>query len=133
MLFRSYIHEDSSEIKLDLETDVDVCTVDRGTPPQSETTIGNLVQTRPLRVRELLVPHRLLEAGRLLPEQTLPGEEVRALEEGVLEDTLNTTQSGNNVNTVVVALPNSTVVALGSPPEGIADGKMRSLDIQQVA
>ena len=74
------VHEDTSKIELDLETDVDVGTIDGRTPPESETTIRNLVETGALSVRELLVPHRLFETGRLLPEQTLPGGEVRSLE-----------------------------------------------------
>ena len=64
------LHEDARKIELDLETNVDVRTVDRRTPPEREPTVRDLVQTGPLRVGELLVPHRLFEAGRLLPEQT---------------------------------------------------------------
>ena len=64
------LHENTSEIELHLETDVDVGTVDGRTPPEREATVRNLVETRPLRVRQLLVTHRLLEAGRLLPEET---------------------------------------------------------------
>ena len=64
------VHEDTSEIELDLETNVDVRTVDGRTPPEREPTVRDLVQTGPLRVGELLIPHRLFETGRLLPEQT---------------------------------------------------------------
>ena len=113
------VHEDTREIQLDLEADVDVRAVDCWTPPQREPTVGNLVQTGPLCVRELLVSHRLLETRRLLPEKTLPGGEVSALEQGVLEDTLNTTQGGDNVHTVVVKLPQLAVVTLRRPPEGV--------------
>ena len=114
------IHEDTSQIELHLETDVDVCAIDRRAPPERESTVRDLVKTGPLRVRELLVPHRLLEAGRLLPEQTLPGREVRALEERMLKDTLDTSKSSDDVDTVIVELPQLAVVALGSPPERIA-------------
>ena len=118
------VHEDTSQIQLDLETDVDVRAIDRRTPPEREPTVRDLVKTGPLRVRELLVPHRLLEAGRLLPEQTLPGREVRALEEGVLEDAFNTSQGGDDVNAVVVELPQLAIVTLRCPPEGIAVGSI---------
>ena len=64
------VHEDTRQIKLDLETDVDVGAVDSRAPPQREPTVGNLVETGPLGVRKLLVSHRLLETGRLLPEET---------------------------------------------------------------
>ena len=63
-------HEDTSQIQLDLETDINVRAIDRGAPPEREPTIGDLIETGPLSVGELLVPHRLLETGRLLPEQT---------------------------------------------------------------
>jgi len=85
------VHEDTRQVKLDLETDVDVCAVDRRAPPESESTVRNLVKTGALCVGEFLVSHRLFEAGRLLPEQTFPGREVRALEQCVLENALHTT------------------------------------------
>lgn len=48
-----------------LEADVDVGPVDGGRPPQREAAVGDLVETRPLRVGELLVLHRLLEPACL--------------------------------------------------------------------
>ena len=56
-----------------------VGSVDGWRPPEREATVGDLVETRALRVRQLLVFHRLFEAARFLPEQTLPCREVRAL------------------------------------------------------
>jgi hypothetical protein len=64
------MHEDTREIELNLEADVDIGTIDRRTPPQGESTVRNLVETGTLSVRELLVSHRLLESGRLFPEET---------------------------------------------------------------
>lgn len=49
--------ENTGQIKLHLETDVDVGTVDGRTPPQGETTIGNLVKSGTLGVRQFLVLH----------------------------------------------------------------------------
>lgn len=66
----AHLHENTRQIKLDLETNVHIGTIDRRAPPERESTIGNLVQTGTLGVRQLLVPHRLLETGRLLPEKT---------------------------------------------------------------
>lgn len=74
------VHEDAGQIELDLETNIHVGTIDGRTPPERKSTVGDLVQTGPLCIRELLVPHRLFETGCLLPEQTLPGREVSALE-----------------------------------------------------
>ena len=65
------LHENTRQIKLDLETDVDVGTIDGWAPPEGESTIWNLVQTGSLRVCELLVSHGFLETRGLLPEQTL--------------------------------------------------------------
>ena len=65
------MHENPRQIKLDLETDVDVGTIDGWAPPECESTIWNLVQTGSLRVCELLVSHGFLETRGLLPEQTL--------------------------------------------------------------
>ena len=53
--------------------------VDSRWPPESESTIRNLIQTGSLRICEFLEFHRLLESGRALPEQTLPRWEVGAL------------------------------------------------------
>lgn len=67
---RSGLHEDTRQIQLYLETNIDVCTIDGRTPPEREPTIRDLVQTRALGVGEFLVPHGLLETGCLLPEET---------------------------------------------------------------
>jgi len=113
------VHEDACEVELHLETHVDVGPVDGRRPPQSEPPVRDLVQTRPLRVGQLLVLHRLLEAGRLLPEQTLPGGKVGALEERVLQDALHAAQRLDHVRPVVVQVPELAVVTLVRPPEGV--------------
>ena len=64
------VHEDTSQVKLHLETDINVGTIDGRTPPERESTIRDLIETGALRVRQLLVSHRLFKSGRLLPEQT---------------------------------------------------------------
>lgn len=74
------VHEDSCEIKLYLEADVHICTVNCWAPPQGESSIGNLVQTTALCVGQLLVLHGLLKSRGFLPEQPLPSGKVRALE-----------------------------------------------------
>ena len=106
------LHEDARKIELDLETNVDVRTVDRRTPPERETTIGDLIETGTLGVRELLVTHRLFEPGRLLPEQTLPCREVGTLEECVFQDTFHTSEGGNDIDAIVIELPQLAVMAL---------------------
>ena len=50
------MHEDARQVELDLEADVDVGAVDRRRPPEREAAVGDLVEARALRVRQLLVP-----------------------------------------------------------------------------
>lgn len=52
--------EDSGQIELNLETDVDVRSVDRRGPPQCETTIRDLTESGTLSVRQFFVLHRFL-------------------------------------------------------------------------
>ena len=37
------VHEDAGQVKLDLESDVDISAVDRRRPPERESTIRNLI------------------------------------------------------------------------------------------
>lgn len=55
----------------------------------------------------------------LSPEETFPGGEVGALEEGVLQDAFHTTQGLDHVCAVVVQIPKFAIVSLMSPPERI--------------
>lgn len=113
------VHENSRQVELHLETDVDIGAVDGWRPPQRKSTVGNLVQTGALGVCQLLVFHRLFEAGGFLPKETFPGREIGSLEESVLEDALNATKRLNHVCSVVVEVPQFSVVTLMRPPEGI--------------
>jgi len=113
------VHEDSSQIELHLETDVDVGSVDRGRPPESESSIGNLVQSGSLSIGQLLVLHRLLKARCLLPKESFPSWEESSLEECVLKDALNSSKRLDHIGSIVVQVPELSVVPLMSPPEGI--------------
>ncbi|KAH0925107.1 hypothetical protein HID58_017363 [Brassica napus] len=113
------MHEHSRQVQLHLETQVNIRPVNRRRPPESESSIRNLVKTRPLCVRQLLVLHRLLETRRLLPEKTLPRWEVSPLEEGMLEDTLYASESLYNIGSVVVQVPQLPVMPLVCPPEWV--------------
>jgi hypothetical protein len=68
---------------------------------------------------ELLVLHGLLKARGLLPEEALPGREVCALEESVLKDALDTTESLDHISAVVVEVPQLSIMFLMGPPEGV--------------
>mmetsp|Transcript_4453 Transcript_4453/g.3945 ORF Transcript_4453/g.3945 Transcript_4453/m.3945 type:complete len:530 (-) Transcript_4453:1161-2750(-) len=123
------VHKDSRQIKLHLETDVHVGAVDSGRPPEREATVGDLIQTRPLRIRELLVLHRLLEATCLLPEETLPCRKISAFKQSVLENALHTTQRLDDISAVVVEVPELAVMALVRPPEGVGLHKLVLLPV----
>jgi hypothetical protein len=51
------VHEHTGQIKLDLETNVDIGSVNGGRPPHGETTIRDLGQTGSLSVCELFELH----------------------------------------------------------------------------
>lgn len=53
------------------------------------------------------------------PEETLPGGEVSALEEGVFQDTLHATQGLDHVCAIIVQVPKLSIVPLVCPPEWI--------------
>ena len=73
-----------------------------------------------LQVQQLeFLLHALLKAGGLLPEQPLPCGEVGALEQGVLQNALHTSQGLDDICSVVVQVPQLAIVALVGPPEGV--------------
>ena len=68
---------------------------------------------------ELLVLHGLLEARCFLPEEAFPGWEVSALEKSMLKDTLYATECLDHIRSVIVQVPQLTIVLLMSPPEWV--------------
>ena len=52
-------------------------------------------------------------------KHTFPCGKISAFEQGVLKDTLNTTECRNDVHTIIIELPQFTIMALRSPPERI--------------
>merc|ERR1719318_1929485 len=123
------VHEDTSQVKLDLEPNIHVGSVDGGGPPQGEAPVGDLIQARPLGIGQLLVFHTLLKTGGLLPEEPLPGGEVGPLEQGVLQDPLHPTQGLDHVSPVVVQVPEFTIVSLMGPPEWVLFQHLVSLKL----
>ena len=61
------MHENACQVQLHLEAHIHIGTVNGGGPPQRETPVGNLVQTRPLRIGQLLVPTQVNGVLRVLP------------------------------------------------------------------
>ena len=73
------VHENSCQIELDLETNVDISPIDGWRPPQGKSSIGNLVQTGPLCVGQLFVLHGFFETRCFFPEKTFPCGEIGSL------------------------------------------------------
>ena len=113
------MHKDACQVQLHLKADVDISPVDGRGPPESETTVGDLVETTALSMSQLLVLHRLLKSRGFLPEETLPRWKVGALEECVLQNALDSAQSLDHVSAIVVEVPELSIVTLMSPPEWI--------------
>jgi len=113
------MHVNSSQIKLHLEPNIHISSIDGRRPPQSETSIRYLIETWALGIRQLLILHRLLKPTGFFPEKTLPSWEVSPFEQSVLQDTLDTTKCLNHVSAIVVKVPQLAVVLLVTPPEGI--------------
>jgi hypothetical protein len=67
------VQKDTSQVKLDLETNIDIGTVYCRRPPECEPTIWNLVETGPLCIGEFFELHGLLKTGSAFPEQSFPG------------------------------------------------------------
>lgn len=55
----------------------------------------------------------------LSPEETLPGGEISAFEECVLQNALHATESLDHVCAVVVQVPQFAIMSLVCPPERI--------------
>ena len=62
------VHENSRQVKLNLETNVDVRAIYRRRPPECKSSVWNLIEARTLRVSELLVLHRFFKTASLLPK-----------------------------------------------------------------
>ena len=73
------VHENSCQIELDLETNVDISPIDGWRPPKGKSSIGNLVQTGSLCVGQLFVLHGFFETGCFFPEKTFPCGEIGSL------------------------------------------------------
>lgn len=97
-------------------------------PPKSESSVGDLIQTRSLRIGQFLVLHGLFKSTGLLPEQTFPCGEVCSFKECVFQDALHTSKGLDHVCPVVVQVPKFAVVSLMCPPEGILFENLQEKD-----
>ena len=97
-------------------------------PPKSESSVGDLIQTRSLCIGEFLVLHRFFKSTGLLPEQTLPCREVRPFKERMFQNALHTSKGLDHVSSVVVQVPQFAIVSLMGPPEGILFENLQEKD-----
>jgi hypothetical protein len=68
---------------------------------------------------KFLILHGLLKTRSFLPEKTLPSREISALKKSMFEYTLDTAQCLNHISTVIIEVPEFTIMLLMSPPEWI--------------
>lgn len=102
-----------------LETNVDVGSIDSWRPPKREAAVGDLIETGSLGVGQLLVFHGFFKTGSFFPKQAFPSGEVGTLEERVLKNAFHTTQSLDHVRAVVIQVPQLAIVTLVGPPERV--------------
>jgi len=63
--------------------------------------------------------HRLFKTTRFLPEKTLPSGEVGSLEQSMFQNTFNSSQGLDDISSIVIKVPEFSVVTLVSPPERV--------------
>ena len=66
------VHGNACKLQLRLEADAEFRVADRWGPPQHEVAVWGLIETIPLRVRQLLEAHRLHEAAGASQKRALP-------------------------------------------------------------
>jgi hypothetical protein len=86
------VHEDSGQIQLNLEADINTRPIDCRRPPKGEAPIRNLNEATALSIGQLFILHLLLETASFLPEKPLPGREICTLKERMLQDSLDSTE-----------------------------------------
>ena len=84
------MHEDTSQIKLHLETYIHIGSIDSGRPPKRKPSIRDLIESRALSMRQFFKLHRLFEPRGFLPKETLPSGEVSPFKQSVLKNALHT-------------------------------------------
>jgi hypothetical protein len=62
------MHENTGKVELHLKSDVHVRSIDSRRPPQSKSSIGDLIQSRPLSVSQFLKFHGLFETRGFFPK-----------------------------------------------------------------
>lgn len=108
-----------STTSTNLETNVDVGSINSWRPPEREAPVGDLIETGSLGVGQLLVLHGFFKTGSFFPKQAFPSGEVGTLEESVFKNAFHTTQSLDHVRAVVIQVPQLAVMTLVGPPERI--------------
>lgn len=78
---------------------------------------------------KLFESHRLFESTGFLPEKTLPSGEVGAFEESMLKDSFNSSQCLNHVSSIIIQIPQFSIMSLMSPPERVLFEHLKLLEI----
>lgn len=78
---------------------------------------------------QFFIFHRFFETRGLLPEKTFPSSEISTLEESMFQNTFNTTKCLDHISTIMVQVPQLTIVTVMSPPERILFQNLILLEI----
>lgn len=62
------VHKDTGKIQLNLETNINVGSIDGRRPPECESSVGNLVKTTLLGVGQFFVFHGVFESTGFFPK-----------------------------------------------------------------
>jgi hypothetical protein len=109
------MHENTSQIQLDLKPNVNIRPVNSRTPPKSKSSIWDLIQPRSLRMCQFLEFHGFFEPGSFLPKESFPSREISPFEQSVLKNAFHSSKSLYYISSVIIQVPEFSVVTLMSP------------------
>jgi hypothetical protein len=109
------MHENTSQIQLHLKPNVHIRPVNRRTPPKSKSSIRDLIQPGSLRMRQFLEFHGFFEPGSFLPKESFPSGEISPFEQSVLKNTFHSSKSLYYISSIIIQIPEFSVMALMGP------------------
>lgn len=113
------MHENTSQIQLNCETYVYICSVNSRWPPQGKSPIGNLIKPWSLCICQLLILHGLFKTRGFLPKETFPTLEIGGFEKSMLKNSLYSPKSFDYVVSIMIEIPELSIMPLVCPPKRV--------------
>lgn len=113
------MHKNSCQVKLYLKSNINISSIDCRTPPKCESSIRYLIKTRPLSMSKFFIFHRFFKPGCFFPEKTFPGNKVGSCKKSMFQDSLYSSQTLNHISSIVIKIPQFSIMFLVCPPERI--------------